>query len=219
MAKQCGSYIITGTIDNVCFYEMNGKGYARISNPLSSSRVKTAPEFAGTRRHAALLQQASPIACAVYKTLPKEKRNATHRRKLTGTAIQMLKQGNTITVIETQLQADALLMLAEMLINEAPQEESAGKERLKSSAGELQSSAGRTCGRVPKANRPRVNLRGNALYKHYVASGVASFRLPQYPGLLFRRVRRRRVRPLQVAARERPEAVPETGVIFNDVSC
>lgn len=219
MAKQCGSYIITGTIDNICFYEMNGKGYARISNPLSSKRVKTAPEFEGTRRHAALLQQASPIACAVYKTLPKEKRNATHRRRLTGTAIQMLKKGNTIAVIETQLEADALLMLAEMLINEVPQEESAGKERLKSAAGGLQSSEGRAFRRVQKVGRPHVNLRGTALYRHYVASGVASFRLPQYPELLFRRVRRRRVRQQQVAARQRRDTVPETGVIFNDVWC
>jgi hypothetical protein len=193
MAKQCGPYIITGTIDNVCFYEMNGKGYARISNPLSSKRVKTAPEFEGTRRHAALLQQASPLACTVYKTLPKEKRNATHRRRLTGTAIQMLKQGHAVAAIAAQLQADALIMLAELLINEAPQAIKVEKRSKVDEGNVSQTRASRSFRRVKKVAVPRIGLRGTALYTYYVASGVAAFRLPQYPELVFRKPQGERV--------------------------
>lgn len=235
MAKQCGSYIVKGSIDNVCFYEMNGKGYARISNPLSSKRVKTAPEFAGTRRAAALLQQASPLACAVYKTLPKGKRTITHRRNLTGTAIQMLKQGHAVAVIEAQLQADALIMLAELLINEAPQNTCSDtgihKNKRVSGAGirvavtkhnhnnsrHVLPAASRAYPRLQKSAKQRTGLTGMALYTYYVSLGVPSFRLPQYPQLLFCRVHPPAKRAVLPLSPQWPQAALDTGVIFNGV--
>lgn len=94
MAKQCGPYIFKGTIDGVCFYIANGEGLVRASNPLSSVRVKEAPEFAGLRRYADWLKVASPMAAEAYKALPAT-RKRTHYQKLTGKAIHWLKQGKT----------------------------------------------------------------------------------------------------------------------------
>lgn len=102
MAKQ-GRVILKGTIQGLCFYEMHGKGYVRTSNPLSRERVKTAPEFAGTRRYADYLKTASPVASALYKTLPKDKRQPAQRYALTGLGITLLKAGKTVTEMEALL--------------------------------------------------------------------------------------------------------------------
>lgn len=43
MARQIGDIIITGTIDDITFYEMDGKGYARHKSSLTGKRVKRDP--------------------------------------------------------------------------------------------------------------------------------------------------------------------------------
>lgn len=78
MAKQTGPFIFVGTFGCLCFYISRGMALVRVSNPLSSERVKTAPEFAGLRRYAELLKIASPLASAVYKALPQGKKRSDY---------------------------------------------------------------------------------------------------------------------------------------------
>ena len=79
MAKQAGTYHITGCFDNLCFYEMEGKYYVRLKSSLTGKRVKKDPSFKRTMQYAALLGSASAIASAVYRALPESKGIALYR--------------------------------------------------------------------------------------------------------------------------------------------
>lgn len=91
MAKQTGPIKITGTIDNTCFYKLEGEYYARQKSSLSRRRVKTSTAFKETMRYAGLLAKASVIASKVYSVLPPEKKNRKVYQQLTGKAMRMLK--------------------------------------------------------------------------------------------------------------------------------
>jgi hypothetical protein len=93
MAKQTGAYVFVGTVSGLCFYCMNGSYYVRTSNRLSRKRVLTDAAFAGTRRYAQWLADASPIASAIYRILPPEKRQKGLYRILTGKTLLLLKSG------------------------------------------------------------------------------------------------------------------------------
>ncbi|HVI48533.1 MAG TPA: hypothetical protein VM802_26935 [Chitinophaga sp.] len=94
-----------GTIQNLCIYEMYGRYYIRLKSSLTSKRVKKDPAFRNTMKHAAILAEASRIAAAVYRALPKEQKEHALYRKLTGIAIRMLKEGASPTVITAALQS------------------------------------------------------------------------------------------------------------------
>jgi hypothetical protein len=91
MAKQTGPVKIAGTIGNICFYEMDGKHYARLKSSLKGKRVKKDPAFQLTMMYAGWLAKASKIASVVYASLPEKE----HRqyRIMTGIAMKMLKAG------------------------------------------------------------------------------------------------------------------------------
>lgn len=93
MAKQTGDSVFIGTYNGLCFYSMNGKYYVRASSPLSRKRVLTDSAFAGTRRYAQWLAAASPIASAIYREVPLEKRHKNLYRTITGKALLLLKAG------------------------------------------------------------------------------------------------------------------------------
>jgi hypothetical protein len=48
MAKQIGEFKITGTYDDVTYYEMEGQYYARKKSSLKGARVKKDPRFKRT---------------------------------------------------------------------------------------------------------------------------------------------------------------------------
>ena len=52
MAKQVGDIILIGTIDDITFYMMEGKGYARKKTSLTGKRVKRDPRFKRTMQSA-----------------------------------------------------------------------------------------------------------------------------------------------------------------------
>lgn len=95
MARQTGIYTITGTIDNLCFYKMEGKFYVRQKSSLSGTRVKKDPAFAKTMQYANMLGTASKIASAIYRQLDKRQKVQGLYRQLTGEAMQLLKAGKT----------------------------------------------------------------------------------------------------------------------------
>jgi hypothetical protein len=104
MAKQPGPVYYTGTWGDTCFYEMDGKYLMRRKSSLSGKRVKRDPAFALTRIYAGLLAQASPIASAVYRKMPRDKRRHAQYREMTGAAQHMLKQGMTAEAVSAQLE-------------------------------------------------------------------------------------------------------------------
>jgi hypothetical protein len=103
MAKQSGPHFITGTVEGICFYRMNGRYYARRKSSLSRKRVKKDPAFAMTRMYAGLMGQASRIAAAVYRSLPRKQRKHALYRALTGKAFQALKEGLDEAVVRERL--------------------------------------------------------------------------------------------------------------------
>lgn len=105
MAKQSSTYHITGTIDNLCFYKMEGKYYVRRKSSLTGKRVKKDAAFEQTMYYANLLGKASTIASCFYKTIPTVDRVKGLYRRLTGMVIQLLKAGKDEEAILTCLHA------------------------------------------------------------------------------------------------------------------
>jgi hypothetical protein len=93
MALQCGPLLITGTIDNVCFYKLHGKYYARMKSSLTRKRVLKDPKFQLTRAHATIMGQASKIASRVYRLITGEHKKHALYREITGKAIYILWEG------------------------------------------------------------------------------------------------------------------------------
>lgn len=108
MAKQIGPYSITGTVDNLCFYKMEGKFYVRSKSSLSGKRVKKDPVFKQTMFYAGLLSAASTIASGIYKQILADDKVKGLYRRITGEAMQLLKAGNNKAAVELQLQASYL---------------------------------------------------------------------------------------------------------------
>jgi hypothetical protein len=95
MARQAGTYHITGCYQNLCFYSMDGNYYVRVKSSLTAKRVKRDPAFKRTMAYAGLLGCASTIASALYKLLPKESKGITVYRKLTGRVMRLLQDGRS----------------------------------------------------------------------------------------------------------------------------
>lgn len=111
MAKQTGDMVFIGTYNGLCFYCMNGKYYVRASNPLSRKRVLTDAAFAGTRRYAQWLAEASPIAAAIYRSVPVEKRQKGLYRTITGKALLLLKAGVAGAEVKALLTHEVAMMV------------------------------------------------------------------------------------------------------------
>jgi len=107
MAKQTGPVKITGTIGNICFYEMDGEYYARLKSSLTGKRVKKDPRFRRTMEFASFLGLASKIASEIYSTLPRQR---GLYRKIVGMAMQLLKLG--VEREETMFQLKEILAAA-----------------------------------------------------------------------------------------------------------
>jgi len=95
MAKQAGPFFITGTIDSICFYRMDGSYYARAKSSLDGKRVKKDPAFRETMRYAELMGKDSSIASLVYRSLPEGQKVKGLFRKLVAQAMRLLKENKT----------------------------------------------------------------------------------------------------------------------------
>ena len=107
MAKQKGPFILLGTVGNVTGYEMGGQYLLREKSNLTGERVKTDPAFAETMRRADYVKLASPMASAVHRTLPKEKRTRAHYQELFGKANSMFNAGCTVEDVQGMLVREA----------------------------------------------------------------------------------------------------------------
>jgi hypothetical protein len=93
MAKQAGDYKITGTYDDVNYYQMDGQYYARKKSSWKGTRVKKDPRFKRTMQSAHRLGRGSQLASKVYRSLPREEQGRGLFKELKSMAILALKQG------------------------------------------------------------------------------------------------------------------------------
>jgi hypothetical protein len=92
MAKQAGNIKFTGTIDNICFYKMDGEYFVRRKSSLEGKRVKKDPVFKRTMQYAHLLAKASKIASGIYKNISKEDKSIKMYREIVGKVMRELKK-------------------------------------------------------------------------------------------------------------------------------
>jgi hypothetical protein len=104
MAKQIGEIIITGTIDDITFYVMDGHGYARKKSSLTGKRVKRDPKFRRTMQSANRLGKASQLASKVYRSLPRPEQVYPLFKELKSLAVLFIKQGKDEEEVMTLLQ-------------------------------------------------------------------------------------------------------------------
>ena len=107
MAKRLTYNIITGNDPHLgmCLYysphfELN---IWRRASSLTGERTKKDPAFKGFRQSSSRLKEASPIAASLYKLVPKQVKQYSLYRTLTGEAIKMLKEGIEIAMITETL--------------------------------------------------------------------------------------------------------------------
>lgn len=105
MGKQAGPLYITGQVGDFCYYKMNGQYYVRKQSSLSRKRVKRGRAFQRTMQYAAWLAQASKIAAGVYRLMPREMRDVSQYRAMTGKGITLLKGGMAASEIQARLMA------------------------------------------------------------------------------------------------------------------
>lgn len=116
MAKQTGPNPFTGRRGNLLGYRMGGQYYARIISSLTAERVLSDPAFKQTMQQAGLLGKASKIASGIYRLL--REREHGFYRKLTGMAMQLLKQGRAAEEVFEQLYRDFIQPAPEVLPND-----------------------------------------------------------------------------------------------------
>ena len=84
---------VSGTVGNVCIYEVDGQLYMRSKSSLSRKRVLKSKAFEKTRRYASDMGRAARLGAAIYWDLPVEKRNRFIYQAITGMAASLLYKG------------------------------------------------------------------------------------------------------------------------------
>ena len=96
--------MLTGTGGGLCTYISKGRCIVRSASSLTGARVRKEPAFEGFRRSGNRMKEASPTAAALYQQIPKEKRQFSLYRLLTGEVLNLIKQGIAREMIIAQLQ-------------------------------------------------------------------------------------------------------------------
>ncbi len=103
MAIKQGDIAITGTLGGLTCYISRGVNIYRKASSLTGARVKKDPAFAGFRKSGNRMKEASPIDSSLYAQLPKDKKEFSLYRRLTGEALNMIKQGVEKEIIAATL--------------------------------------------------------------------------------------------------------------------
>jgi hypothetical protein len=131
MAKQIGDIIITGTIDDITFYQMDSQGYARKKSSLTGKRVKKDPRFKRTMESARRLGRGSQLASKVYRSLPRAEQVYALFKELKRMAVLGIKEGkNEAEVLKLLEQYPATSALTKSASQTIPH-----NNRLKRAAG------------------------------------------------------------------------------------
>ncbi|HET6769592.1 MAG TPA: hypothetical protein VFH08_19430 [Chitinophagaceae bacterium] len=94
---------ISGTVGNVCVYEVDGKLYMRSKSSLTRKRVLKSKAFERTRRYANDMGKAARLGSAIYWDLPVEKRNRAVYQSITGMAASLLYKGVSEEEVQNML--------------------------------------------------------------------------------------------------------------------
>jgi hypothetical protein len=103
MAKQTGPVKLTGTIDGLCFYKMEGEYYVRRKSSLSTKRYQKDAAFSGSRRSSSRFGEGNRLASKVYQLIAEEKRVYSLFCFLKSRSILLLKEGNSLVQTEALL--------------------------------------------------------------------------------------------------------------------
>jgi hypothetical protein len=106
MARQAGPLFISGTLQDLTFYQLDGTFYVRQKSSLTRKRFRKDPAFARSRERAAQFSVASKLAKEVYYLLPKKKRKHGVIGKLTGQANRLLQEGASVEAVKRRLQKE-----------------------------------------------------------------------------------------------------------------
>lgn len=109
MARQTGPVFITGTIDNLTFYKMNGRYYVKKKTTVTRRRIYSNPRYTNTVRNATWFGRANTLARQVYYELPLQRRDQ-HK-----VWYPMLKRANALARLETPA-AEFLRILREEFV-------------------------------------------------------------------------------------------------------
>lgn len=105
MARQVGAFKLTGTIDNLVFYCMEGQYYVRTKSSIDGKRFWKDKAFAGSRKSVGLLGAASALASQLYRLLPKERKSRELFREITGKVKLHLASGAELPSIQAWFEA------------------------------------------------------------------------------------------------------------------
>lgn len=93
MARLGKDVHLTGTFDDVVFYQWEGRIFVRKKSSLTRERVLKDKAFAGLRKHAGDMGRASRIASEVYKLLPVDIKGRWIFRTIAGDAASLIYKG------------------------------------------------------------------------------------------------------------------------------
>jgi hypothetical protein len=74
MAKQAGKYRFIGTVDDLCFYKMDGVHYVRMKSSLNGKKFWRDKAFEGARKSCKRFGEGNRLASKVYQMIEEEKR-------------------------------------------------------------------------------------------------------------------------------------------------
>jgi hypothetical protein len=94
-----GDLTYTGTDGGICGYFLSGTNIIRSASKRTGRSMLENAAFEGFRKSSNRLKEAAPIAGFLYNQIPKEQRQYSVYRFLTGQAIRMLKEGLDKTAI------------------------------------------------------------------------------------------------------------------------
>ena len=109
MARQKGPIVIIGTIDDLTFYEMNGKGYVRKKSCLDKKRFYRKRNFANSWRAASRFGISNKLCATVYRELPRDERDKALYNELLAIATHMLKYQHSEEEVLTALRNHIIL--------------------------------------------------------------------------------------------------------------
>ena len=93
MARQAGDIKITGSMEDLCFYKMQGAYYVRMKSSLTGKRFWKEAVFEGSRKSCGRFGEGNRLASLVYKMVARENKQYALFCLLKSKAIFYLKLG------------------------------------------------------------------------------------------------------------------------------
>ena len=109
MARQTGTILLSGTIDHLTYYIMNGKGYARKKSCLDKKRFFRKPSFSNSRRASSRFGVSNKLCATAYRELPRDERDKALYNELLAIATHMLKYQHSEEEVLTTLRNHTIL--------------------------------------------------------------------------------------------------------------